>query len=220
MDVNNMNYFMVIDKESGLCVYEENFTGKKIDSGLISGFLDAIRSFGFELIGSYQQSKTIKLEYRDSKILMVDFKNFRVVFIMKENPSDDFLESITELSFEIDEEFGHLLSNFNNDVTPFRAIKNLVKKHLNTLFLAPLRIVENKNIKLNSAEKNEINRALEFMSNNSLDYFYTSFLLNQNDYEPGKIKVIFALIEKNIFQLYNIEKAVTPKEINEIIKKV
>ena len=217
-DVFSMNYFMVIDKESGLCVYEENFSGKNIDSALISGFLDAIRSFGIELIGSYQQSKTIRLEYKDSKILMVEFKNFRLVFIMKENPSNDFLKSITDLSYEIDEEYGHLLSNFNNDVMPFKGIKILVKKHLNTLFLAPLSVVENKNIKLNSAEKNEYNRALDFMKKNYLDYFFTSFLLNQHEYEASKIKAIFNLIEKNIFQLYDIEKVKIPKANNEINK--
>ena len=218
MDVLSINYFMVIDKESGLCVYEENFTGKKIDSGLISGFLDAIRSFGFELIGSYQQSKTIKLDYKDSKILMVDFKNFRVVFIMKENPSNDFLTSIMELSYEIDEKYGHLLSNFNNDVTPFGGIKSLTEKHLNTSFLAPLKVVENEKIKLNSVEKTEYNRAMEFMNKNSLDYFFTSFLLNQHENEPSKIKAIFSLIEKKIFQIYNVEKDTMPK-LHTIINK-
>lgn len=218
MDVFNMNYFMVIDKNSGLCVYEENFSGQNIDSGLISGFLDAIRSFGFELIGSYRQSKTIKLEYKDSKILMVDFKNFRVVFIMKENPSNDFLTSITDLSYEIDEKYGYLLSNFNNDVTPFRGIRSLMEKHLNTSFLAPLKVVENKNIKLNSVEKNEYNRAIEFMNKNSLDYFFTSFLLNQHKNEPSKIKAIFNLIKKNLFQIYNIEKD-TMLKVNNIINK-
>jgi len=218
MDVLSMNYFMVIDKESGLCVYEENFSGKNIDSALISGFLDAIRSFGIELTGSYQQSKTIKLEYKDSKILMVEFKNFRLILIMKENPSNDFLESITDLSYDIDKEYGHLLSNFNNDITPFMEIKMLVKKHLNTSFLAPLRVIENKNVKLNSAEKNEFNKALDFMQKNHLDYFFTSFLLNQNEYEPSKIKAIFNLIEKNIFQLYKIEKVKIPIANDEIIK--
>jgi len=200
MDVLNLNYFMVIDKDSGLCVYEEIFAGKIVDSTLISGFLDAIRSFGIELTGSYQQSKTIKLEYKDSKILMVEYKNFRLIFIMKENPSNDFLKSITDLSYEIDEKYGYLLSNFNNDVMPFKGIKLLVKKHLSITFLAPLKVVENKNIKLNSAEKNEINNALKFMKENLLEYFYTSFLLPQHDCEPSKIKAIFNLIEKEIFQ--------------------
>lgn len=217
-DVLSMNYFMVIDKETGLCVYEEVFSGKNIDSTLISGFLDAIRSFGIELTGSYQQSKTIKLEFRDSKILMVEFKNFRLIIIMNENLSNDFLKSITDLSYEIDKEYGHLLSNFNNDVTPFKGIKTLVRKHLNTSFLAPLKVVEKKNIKLNSAERIEYNKALDFMKENYLDYFFTSFLLKQHEYEPSKIKSIFNLIEKNIFQLYNIEELKIPEVNNEINK--
>ena len=213
-----MKYFMVIDKESGLCVYEENFSGKKIDSTLISGFLDAIRSFGIELTGSYQESKIIRLEYKESKILMVEFKSFRLILIMKENPSDDFLNSITNLSYEIDDQYGHLLINFNHDVMPFVGINNLVQKHLHTTFLAPLIVVENKNIRLTSTERDEYQKALDFMKKNNMDYFFTSFLLSQHEYEPSKIKAIFSLIEKNIFQIYNGKKTTIPKFKAEINK--
>ena len=54
------------------------------------------------------------------------------------------------------------------------------------------------------------------MKKNNRENFFTSFLLNQNEFEPSKIKAIFNLIEKNIFQLYNIEKATNLKENNEI----
>ena len=219
MDVFNLNSFMVIEKNSGLCVYEEKFVGKMIDPALVSGFLDAIRSFGIELTGSYQHSQTIKLEYKDSKILMAEFKNFRLIIIMKESPSDEFLKSISALSYEIDEKYGNQLLNFNLNVTQFRGIKQLVEKHLNTIFLAPLKVVENENIKLNLAEKNEIKNAVDFMKENMLDYFFTSFLLPQHEFDPNKLKTLFNLIYKNIFQKYDMSKEKIKQVNNESNKK-
>ena len=40
-------------------------------STLISGFLEAIRSFGLELNSSADETQTIKLEYKKSKVLML-----------------------------------------------------------------------------------------------------------------------------------------------------
>ena len=55
---------MVTDKRSGLNVYTQNFIEKEIDAALISGFLQAIHSFGIELIKVEDQSQIIKLEYK------------------------------------------------------------------------------------------------------------------------------------------------------------
>jgi hypothetical protein len=46
MDVLNLNYVMVSDKKTGLNVYEQTISGKQLDPTLISGFLEAIRTFG------------------------------------------------------------------------------------------------------------------------------------------------------------------------------
>ena len=60
-----------------------------IDASLISVFFEAIRNFGIELTGTYTQSQTVKLEYQNSKIIMTEFKDFRIIFVMTENPSDE-----------------------------------------------------------------------------------------------------------------------------------
>ncbi|MDX1798889.1 MAG: hypothetical protein R3255_09605, partial [Candidatus Lokiarchaeia archaeon] len=106
MDALNIDYFIVSDKNSGLSIYDQIIAGNKMDSSLISGFLQAIRTFGIELTKSRLESQTIKLEYQDSKILMSEFKDFRLVFIMKDNPSNGFLQSVDFISKEIDDKLG------------------------------------------------------------------------------------------------------------------
>ena len=86
IDILNLDYLMVTDKNSGLNVYTRNFAGKKVDASLISGFLQAIHSFGIELIKVEDRSQTIKLEYKDYIILMSEFVNLRLILLMKESP--------------------------------------------------------------------------------------------------------------------------------------
>jgi len=113
MDILNLEYIIVNDKTSGINVYDQVLASKTVDASLISGFLEAIRSFGIDLTGSNAQSQTVKLEYHDSKILMSEFKNFRLTLIMKDNPSEDFLKSINLLSYDIDDAYGKQLENFD-----------------------------------------------------------------------------------------------------------
>ncbi|MFX1478629.1 MAG: hypothetical protein ACFFCI_10925, partial [Promethearchaeota archaeon] len=87
MDILNLDYIMVTDKKSGLNLYIQNFSEKEIEPSLISGFLQAIHSFGIELIKVEDKTQTIKLEYQDSIVLMTEFVNLRIILLMKETPS-------------------------------------------------------------------------------------------------------------------------------------
>jgi len=46
IDISNLNYLIVTDSKSTLVVYIESYGDKKLDSTLISGFLQAVREFG------------------------------------------------------------------------------------------------------------------------------------------------------------------------------
>lgn len=141
MDILNLNYFILAEKNSGLTVYEQPLAGKKLDSSLISGFLQAIRSFGIELTDADEHSQSVKLDYQNSKILMSDFKNSRLILLMEENPSQDFLDSIKTLSNDIEEKFGILLEDFDGDITPFNEIKGLLEQHLYSSLIYPLKVI-------------------------------------------------------------------------------
>ncbi|TXT63975.1 MAG: hypothetical protein BAJALOKI3v1_280013 [Promethearchaeota archaeon] len=204
MDILNLQYILIIDKKSGLDVYQQKFTGKEMDATLVSGFLDAMRSFGIELTNSKDQTQTIKLEFQNSKILMTEYKEFRVILIMNENPSEDFLESIRKLSLEIEKYYGDAIRQFRGgSIKEFRNIKKLVDHHLNTSLIYPLEINDNLEIKLSSEEKSIINRAKHIIKKRNVNYFFVSHLLGTKGGFPVKdAETVLSLIEKNIFQQY------------------
>jgi hypothetical protein len=195
---------MVTDKRSGLNVYTQNFIDKEIDASLISGFLQAIHSFGIELIKVEDQSQIIKLEYKDSIVLMSEFVNVRLILIMKERPSRFFLYSIEDLTYQIYKNYGNMISSFNGDIKQFQSIEELLKKNLNLTFIYPLKIApieKLEKIRITQNERIYINKAVSWMKTNNQDHFLIRSLLNGKECNPKDVELILNLLEKNIFQL-------------------
>jgi len=199
-DILNLSHVMVSERKSSLNVYEQTFTAKTVDTTLISGFLSAIRSFGIELTNVEDAAQTIKLEYKNSKILMSEFKDFRIVLIMNDTPSALFLESLNKLSQNIETKYSRLLESFKGNVQPFIGIENLLKTHLNTSFLYPLKIVKTGKTRINQLEKNMIIRAQNSIKERNSSYFYITYLMDGTSWDPRDIEVLFSLIDKKIFQ--------------------
>jgi hypothetical protein len=131
---------------------------------------------------------------------MSDSKNARLILLMEENPSQDFLDSIHNLSNDIEEKFGILLEDFDGDVTPFKEIKGLLEQHLYSSLIYPLKVTHT-NIRIKSEEKVMINRALEIMKEKNADYFFVSFLLTKKKgFQVKDAETILNLIHKKIFQ--------------------
>jgi len=200
IDILNLNYVLIIEKNSSLNVFDQVFTEKKMNTVLLSGFLEAIRTFGIELTGSKDHSQIIKLDYHNSKILMAEFKNFRLILIMKELPSGSFYDSISALSLEIEDKYGSYLEKFKGDLEPFKTIEELVKKNLGTSFLYPLKVVETAKAKISTNERSMINKALNLMKKNKVKYCFTTQLMQGNGYKSKDIEIIFSLIDKKILQ--------------------
>lgn len=208
MDTLNINYFIVSDKNSGLCLYDQNIAGDKMDSSLISSFLQAIRSFGIELTKSKQESQTIKLEYHDFKILMSEFKDFRLVFIMKDNPSEDFIDSVDLISRKIDDNFGKVIENFDGGLDVFKGIRNILEEYLLISLIYPLRVERKKKIKITQNEKAIVDQALKILEQRNSDYFYVSHLIEiKSKFQVKDVEDILKLIKKEIF----IPMVVTPE---------
>ncbi|MEJ2294579.1 MAG: hypothetical protein P8Y23_07385, partial [Candidatus Lokiarchaeota archaeon] len=167
---------------------------------LVSGFLSAIRSFGIELTNTEGTTQTIKLEYKDSKILMSEYKDFRIVLIMNDIPSPAFFESLKKLSYDIEVKYGKLLESFKGNIQPFAGIEELLKIHLNTALLYPLKIVKMGKLKVNQLEKNMIVHARNQMKKRNSKYFYINSLIEDKAWVPKDIEVLFSILEKRIFQ--------------------
>jgi len=199
-DILNLHYFIISDKNSGLTVYEQSFAGKYLNSSLISGFLQAVRVFGIELTDANVETQSIKLDYQNSKILMLDYKSSRIILIMEENPSKDFLDSINALSYNIEERFGHLFEDFDGDITQFSEIKGLLDQHLPTSLIYPLKVITQTK-RITPEEQIIINRAIKIMKEKNTDHFFVSSLHEKKKgIQVSDAETILNLIQKRIFQ--------------------
>ena len=204
MDIMNLDYIIVTNKRSGLSVYEQKFTSKDLNGTLISGFLQALSSFGIELMKVENQSQTIKLEYKDSIVLMSEFVNIRIILIMKESPSKYLLYSLEDLAYDTYKNYGKMIDQFNGDVRKFKGIEDLLIKHLNVSIVYPLKLVnidKLEKIRINPSEKSVINNAISIMNKSDTEFFYIKDLILEKTCSPKDIEIILKLIEKNIFQV-------------------
>jgi hypothetical protein len=202
VDIMNLDYLMVTDKTSGLNVYTQNFSGKEIEAALISGFLQAIHSFGIEMMKVEDRSQTIKLEYQNFIVLMSEFVNFRLILLMKKSPSRNFLYSLEDLAYDVYKDYGDKIDSFNGDVNPFKGIKELLKVHLNIPFISPLKIAKiekMEKVRINQAERVLINQAVKLLKTQNQDYFFMRDLLPGEECNPKDIEGVLNLMNKKIF---------------------
>ncbi len=202
-DLMNLHYVIVLDKKSGIYIYSNSFKNvKELDTTLISGFLQAIRNFGDEVIEEAKGTKTVKIEYKNSIIIMTEFVNLRLIVIMKQKPSENFGYDIESLAYDIYKYFGKQIDKFTGILKPFRSINKLVEHHLNVSFLYPLSVDLSLKYKtkLGQDEKNMVKRALDFLKENNSNYFYSLYLLPENKCTPNDFDTITRLIKKGIFR--------------------
>ena len=119
---------------------------------------------------------------------------------MKENPSQDFLDSIKTLSYDIDNNYGEELASFSGETSKFQGIKDLLDNNLETSLIYPLEL-KTQNVKVNSDEKALITRAEEVMKMRKSDYFFLSYLLYaKKGFQIKDAETVLNLIDKKIFQ--------------------
>ncbi|TFG17194.1 MAG: hypothetical protein EU531_03950 [Promethearchaeota archaeon] len=199
-DIMNLKYIIVLDPKTGIDLFSQSFEKKQLDPTLIAGFLQAIHNFGDEVLEGVKESKTIKVEYKDSIIVMTDFINVRLITILKSNPSKNFLYSLESLAYHIYKYYGKLIDNFKGTLKPFRSISKLVESDLEVSFRYPMTIKINKSMKLSQPEKQIVKRALDLMKENRFSYFYAVYLLPENNCNPSDYDIILKLIKKGVFQ--------------------
>ncbi|MFW9949547.1 MAG: hypothetical protein ACFFKA_05425 [Candidatus Thorarchaeota archaeon] len=204
-DVAKINYVIVLESRSGIDLFSQSFGGKMLDPTLLSGFLQAIRNFGTEMSEEAKESRTLKLEYKDSIILMTEFVNLKLIITLKENPSPNFKFLMEDLAYDIYRQYGREIEKFSGNLKPFRGIKSLTEKHLNVSFLYPMVVTTNPKVRLSNAEEEIVNRAITFMKENRFEYFYSLYLMPENVCTPKDYQTILSLISKGIFKSIEIE---------------
>jgi hypothetical protein len=195
----NLDYITVIEKVTGNNVYEQTFPGKPFDVISFSSFLTYLRRFGIEVIEQKEEVWTVKIDFNDYKVFITDFKQFKTIFVMNEIPSDEFFDSIKDLTIDIQKEYHRYLKTFDGQTKPFESVKELLEHHLQIYFLYPLRINKLDAVKLNRDEESLTLLAQDLMKQYNLDHFYIKYLFPDNNYDSNDIKRILDLIDKEVF---------------------
>ncbi len=197
-DLLSLDYLIVLDKKSGIDLYEASFGGFKMDPTLVSGFLSAINSFGQEITRN-DEGQVTKLEYEKLKIVMSEYEDFRIAVIMKEAPSGGMVAMIDQLSKEIREKYGKLLKKFDGEITGFQGIKELVEKNLHVSIVSPMRVGQTNAAGLSAAENTLLSRAKEQTRGGINGCFLVKHLFAGRDFDSKAVSALFTLVERKIF---------------------
>jgi len=198
-DLLNLDYIIVIENVSGIKVYEQTFPGKPFNVMSFTEFLNYVQRLGIEIIEEKKEIWTIKIDFKNYKLFLTDYKQFKTIFVMKEIPSKYFFDSIEDLTINIQNQFSKYLKIFIGQTKPFESIKELLEHHLQIYFLYPLRLNKLDTTKLNREEESLIILAQDLMKQYNLPHFYIKYLFPDNNYDSNDIKRIIGLIDKDVF---------------------
>jgi hypothetical protein len=183
-DILKVDLILIIHKEVGVAIVKENFTGKQMDGDLISGFLQAITSFKYEIKkrdktegAADEIRESILLDYRDYKILLEDGEFIRFALVLNAEPSENLKESQNEFIEDFEQAYYDALKNFSGELRAFKNAVDLVNKHFNMSMALPQVVNDTPPpIELNSFQENIISVAKTLQSD--LGQFHISRLLN------------------------------------------
>ncbi len=119
---------MLINKSSGVNMYNYNFAETALDSDLIGGFLTAIRSFGMELGAEAKETGMQKLSYQHFEIGIQDGKYTVIALITSGLPNKLIIERQKEMLLKFEKEFEVDLEKFAGNVGIFKDTENLVNE--------------------------------------------------------------------------------------------
>ncbi|MHA1275797.1 MAG: PCI domain-containing protein [Candidatus Helarchaeota archaeon] len=120
------HYLLIIYKQSGLCLFSYKFSPGEFDPDLLSGFLQAIQSFGTEF--SYSEDSGVnRLSYKDFEIILEEAEFVRVALVgigkitaYLQNRLQDFVKLFNSQYYEE-------LKSFRGHVEVFRNSEELIK---------------------------------------------------------------------------------------------
>jgi len=153
-DAKNILGTNIVQKESGLSLYSQKYSYiKEIDDSLFSGFIHAIMLFGREIgkeKGNVKEkeaknkvSRLIELDFKYFYILICDYKEIRVLLILREAASNIIKENLIKAVKNIYFEISSFLHDFDGNLVPLRnIIPPILNKHLNLFYKQDFIITE------------------------------------------------------------------------------
>ncbi len=149
-DANNMILLLIIEKKSGVDLYSKMLTQIPINPTLISGFLQAISSFGSAVMDSHKFKKNIKIEpelKEKIKLDIISFQNYiviikvskiiRTALLLKESPSERIKTLVNELTFDIEEKFEEKIVNSISNLLTEEDLGGLIEQYFKISHILP-----------------------------------------------------------------------------------
>lgn len=219
-DVMNIEVLLIANRNSGLQIYSKSYSlFQNYKNELLSGFIQAITLVSKEIIGKESKErkkiesaklksreKIIEFDFKYFNFLISEFKELRIIFILKEKASERFKEKITEFLSILYSQVSDEIEDWDGDLsTLHKIITPLVQNHFQLYYreefkinpsIDPYRI--SKEMDLNKMEKRVFNVISSLTQNQNKFYLEDA---NRNVHEKNQDKIIEALemlIEKNI----------------------
>jgi len=132
-DIMNIEAIVISQRPSGITLYTKSYYFLEKDKkDLISGFVHAITTVGKNIVRKeileqqpaemeepYDIEKLIELDFKHFYFLICDYKELRVVFILKEKASERFKEQTQKLLQAFDLHFSKTLENWDGSLEKF-----------------------------------------------------------------------------------------------------
>jgi hypothetical protein len=120
------HYLLVIYKLSGLCLFSYKFSPGEFDPDLMSGFLQAIQSFGTEFSSS-EESGMRRLSYKDFEIVIEESEYVRAALVGIGKITDFLQDQLKDFVKLFSAQFRDDLTHFEGRVEQFRITEEIVK---------------------------------------------------------------------------------------------
>ena len=121
-----VKYIIVIMKSSGLAIITERISGKEFDGDLISGFIQAIQSFGQEI--HENDTSVSKMVYQDFELTMEEGEFIRTAIITSNESINLLINNTKEFVKEFEEKHREDLELFTGNVQKFNKSVALIHK--------------------------------------------------------------------------------------------
>jgi len=199
VDIFNLQSIIISERSSGLYIFEKKYTGETFDPLIISGFVQAIKMFGQEIIMMESTNQILYIEYEGLNIYIVEVNEFDFILLMKGKPSNKFLLAIDNLVEEIDYRYGNKIENFTGDISKFEGISDLIEKYIDVHLLTPYQFNSNLEYSFEPEERDLLYKIYNIMKKTNQKYFYFYSILSENKFDLRNAEIILKFIQENIF---------------------
>jgi len=123
---NQISHIWIIDRESGICVYEVSWNEDNIDSDLVSGFLLATYTFGQEIAG--KDIRTI--DFGDLQILFTVRRHFLVALTVPGKRTISARKLLQRVAKQFETDYGGTIESWTGRCAEFQGFDDVLARIL------------------------------------------------------------------------------------------